>query len=160
MVVSEVAKNARKRSRTVSNTLVWNIFYIPALILEIFLHPSFHPIHGKVLAELRSSSHVLTGSIRFLESLFLPGCLGKSPEQYRHCDRHYLLALVNLPGFIQKFWSQLTLVMEKNASEGVSELFFRLNSMELWNCSLENPWIRSLTQWQCLFICGKELERC
>ena len=58
-------------------------------------------------------------SIRFLESLFFPECLGTSSEQYRNRHRHQLLARENVPRFFGKFCSKLTLATEFEAHKRV-----------------------------------------
>ena len=58
-------------------------------------------------------------SVRFLEDVFFPECVGPSSEQYRTHDHHQLLAQGNLPRLFGKFGSELTLVIEFGAHERV-----------------------------------------
>ena len=58
-------------------------------------------------------------SVRFLETVFFPECVGTSSEQYRKCDHHQLLARENVPRFSGNFWSKLTLAIEFEAHKRV-----------------------------------------
>ena len=58
-------------------------------------------------------------SVRFLETVFFPECLGTSSEQYRKRDHHQLLARENVPRFFGKFCSKLTLAIEFEAHKRV-----------------------------------------
>ena len=104
------------------------IINILTMFWKIYLEGGHHTTSNKkiyVLPRTPSSlSRVMCSqdflrSIRFLESLFFPECLGTSSEQYRNRDRHQLLARENVPRFSGKFCSKLTLVIEFEAHKRV-----------------------------------------
>ena len=70
------------------------------------------------------SNYVLTGSIRFLETVFFICHPEQSSENISSWDRHYLLARELLPRFTKNPSQKLDLVMSVGALKGLSELFF------------------------------------
>ena len=89
---------------------------------------------------------MLTGSIRFLETVFFICHPEQSSENISSWDRHYLLARELLPRFTKNPSQKLDLVMSVGALKGLSELFFCRPKSDCIGRNFGNTWY-SLLSW-------------